>query len=157
MKYYEDFFLVVINMFTHFAHKYFRSQMTIANLFNCSHFFLIFFYSSFFYLSDFNIFFLLQCEIGNFDFPNNVTYFSLNEKIPPHLRKQSYNISGSQKNTPEEHHYMHDLFLYSYILPMASAKGHCHTQLNLTRWMLNSYFVFSGKGLWSTFFYYKVG
>lgn len=34
---------MVTNMFTHFAQKYFGDQMTIANLFNYSHFFLNFF------------------------------------------------------------------------------------------------------------------
>lgn len=72
---------MVINMFTHFAQKYFGSQMTIAHLFNYTHFFLNFFTVLFFNLSDFrNVFCLLQCEVGNFDSPNNVAHFSLNEK-----------------------------------------------------------------------------
>lgn len=131
---------MVINMFTHFAQKYFGSQIITANLFNGSHFFLNYFLLSFFNLSDFkNIFF----------------FYSV--KLVILIRQTMLHISGSRVTSSVEARriYLRNITTCttcSYILPMASAKGHCHTQLNLTRWMLDGYFLFPRKGLWSTFF-----
>lgn len=123
--------------------KYLSSQMTIANLFNYVLFFLN---APFFNLSHFkNILFLSQCGIGNFDSPGNMAHFSLNEKIPPHLRNSRVTTSVETRRV-----YLRSITTCtscSCTLPQASANGHCQIQVNLIRWMLDGFSVFPGKGL----------
>lgn len=64
-----------------------------------------------------------------------------------------HNPRGAHQQRPRV--YLRDITRYRcwfYPLPKASANGCCHSQVNLTRRMLDSGFTFPGEGLWSTFF-----
>lgn len=124
-------------------------------LFFCPFFFkcLFFFFSN---LSHFkNIRVLSQCRTGNFDSPSNIAHFSLNEKIPPHLKKLRVRTSVEAEE---------DTWGTSLHARPVLTFFPCHLLMDTVRsmWILTDgcwmgFFVFSCKRAVECIFCYKVG